>query len=289
MDDLEDMNVQLMLSDHSPPCLDFDYMTGSWNALDKVPISKIVDHIQRDPICVPKSLGKSVLNIGTMGDFIGEFVVEGRSSSSVWRMVSQNLLRVCNEVYKQTGACIFYCRHGVYGGTSSRSVEKSVEATDFIDPLDKFCYMCGPFDVPSHIQSNDELASCCEALAKWLEQDRFGVDMEFVQEIIEQLPGVQACSDYTFLEKRSDNSKSKTVKNGFLLAKRSTEIYGEKELGNLVQKCLKMGKQLAGNSFLKDSSPPRYSLGSKLPSNLIADVLQVWDIVVVKFLKICAT
>lgn len=285
MDDHEDIDVQMIFSDSSPPQLDFNTLYGVGTALDDVSNFQPICGLQTDSTCISQNLRKSPTNNGRMGDDIGEFFVEGRSSSSVWKMVSQNLVRACHEVYEQTGVCKFCCSHDQYGCWSSCLVLENVEAIESTDSLSKFCHMSGPFNVPRDIQSPDELTTSCEALVKWLDQDRFGLDAEFVQEIIEQLPGACACSDYKFLNKRSDNSKLLTFGGGFLLAKRKSDAQGEKEPDSMFGGCKKPRKQVIENPLLKDFFPPGKPLSSNLPTDLIGDVLQVWDIVTIKYHK----
>ncbi|KAF2286632.1 hypothetical protein GH714_023035 [Hevea brasiliensis] len=244
IDDHEDISVQMIFSDHSPPHLDFNILTGVATSLDEVSNLQGIDGLQSNSYHVPQ----------------------------VWRMVSEKLVQSCCEVYKQTGVCKFFCRH-VYEWWSSGIIHKTVEAIESTDALAKFGHMSYPLCIPLHVESNDELTTSCEALLKWIGQDRFGLDVDFVQEIIELLPGVHSCSEYTFLNKRSEKSKLQTVGNGFLLAKRKDDVQSEKETYNILKGCKNHKKQL-----LKEFCPPGKPLSSKLPTVLVGDVLQSWEL-----------
>ncbi|XP_048233129.1 methyl-CpG-binding domain-containing protein 9 isoform X2 [Ricinus communis] len=271
-DNNEDIDVQMILSDHSPPHLDFKLSTDVGTSFDEISNSQPTDGLGKNLNSISRNLGKFSSANRRIGDDIGEFLVEGRSSSSVWRMVSEKLVHSCREVYKQIGICKFCCRHA-FECWSSCLIHETLEANISPDSLAKFCHLSGPFNVLHHVESNDDLANSCEALVEWLGQDRFGLDIDFVQEIIEQLPGVQSCSDYTFLDKRSNQSKLQTVQNGYLLVKRKEEAHGEKETYNMLKGCRNPKKQ-----HLNDSCPPGKPLSSKLPTVLVGDVLQSWEL-----------
>ncbi|KAA8529561.1 hypothetical protein F0562_033640 [Nyssa sinensis] len=221
------------------------------------------------PSSLPQRYGNIIPDNLGLGDIIGEFSVEGKSSSLVWDLVSKTLLHACHDVYKQTGALQFYCKHVADG--------LNVKAMDILDSLSKFCYLSGPTDIPHLIQSDGEFDTSCKMLEKWLQQDRFGLDVDFVQEIIEQLPEVHACSEYNFLDKRSHISSLQTVGSGYLLAKRKTELQSEIEAGGLFRSCKRPGKQAFEGSEMKDSCPLGKPVSSKLPGFLVGDVLQAWE------------
>lgn len=271
--DDDDINIQMILFDHSPPQLDHDMLAGSGNISNEVCNLQTMNSLQTESNCFPQSPRKyTAVNFGVM-DNIGEFLVEGRSSISVWKMVSQTLADACRNVYKQAGLCKFCCKDAVPRMWSSCLHSESTKGDD---SLAKFCYISGPINIPCCIQSDDELITTCEALVKWLDQDRFGLDMEFVQEFIEQLPGVHACSEYKFLNERCDISKSQTVGSGFLLVKRKAGTQSEKEEDGFLKGCKRSRKQAFEESVKKDCCPPGKPVSLKLPADLIGDVLQVW-------------
>ena len=90
-------------------------------------------------------------------------------------------------------------------------------------PLAKFCSFCGPINISYCIQDDRVLDTSGDALTKWLYQDRFELNVEFVREIIKRLPGIHACSKYEFLNKRTHNSILQTVRSGLLPVKRKSE------------------------------------------------------------------
>ncbi|CAA6670639.1 unnamed protein product [Spirodela intermedia] len=170
---------------------------------------------------------------------IGEFHVQGRSSSAVWRKVSQTLINLCHEVYSHSGNLKLCCTHAVCG----------------------IFLRFGPRQVPKVINCESQLEASCESLATWLEHDRFGLDMDFAQEIIERLPGALGCRKYKFLTKRSCYPTSKTVGSGFLSAKgQAMEQYAE-------EVALSTSKHF----------PPGRPLDSRFPLELVGDVVQIWE------------
>uniref|UniRef100_A0A2N9IQA2 PHD-type domain-containing protein n=1 Tax=Fagus sylvatica TaxID=28930 RepID=A0A2N9IQA2_FAGSY len=273
--DDEDTNIQMILFDRSPPQLDHNMLSGSGNNSNEVCDFQTMNILQTESNCFPQSHRKCTVENSGVIDNIGEFLVEGRSSVLVWKMVSQTLADACHNVYKQTGLCKFCCKDADPGMWSSCLV---TESTKTYDPLDKFCYISGPINIPCCIQSDDELITTCGALVKWLEQDRFGLDTEFVQEVIEQLPGVHACSEYKFLNERCDISKSQTVGSGFLLGKRKTDLQSEKEADGSLRGCKRSRKQVFEESAMKDCCPPGKPVSLKLPADSIGDVLQSWEL-----------
>ncbi|KAJ4830037.1 hypothetical protein Tsubulata_027695 [Turnera subulata] len=266
VDVFEDINVEMMFSESSPPHLDFDVMHSAGYEAHDVYNSQ--------PMCESQSqnIAKQSTNHKRFGDEIGEFQVEGRSSSSVWRMVSENLVRACREIYQRNGVCKFCCSHDTSGWCPSCVILDNVRAIESTNSLAKFCHTSGPFDIPCEIHSSNELTNCSEALGKWLDQDRFGLDVAFVQEIIEQLPGVHACVDYTFLNKRCKKSELHTVGSGFLLAKRKSDARDEREADGTLRGCKRLRKQAA------QRCPPGNFLSSKLPIDMIGDVLESWEL-----------
>ncbi|THG13468.1 hypothetical protein TEA_016752 [Camellia sinensis var. sinensis] len=250
MDDDENLSIQMLLTEDNPPHLeDIDFQNTKSSTTESS--------------CCPHRIVNIIPDAIRLGDSIGEFLVEGRSSSLVWEMASQTLVCACHEVFKRIDRLQFCCKHNMNG--------MNVKAADNIDSLSKFCYLSGPTDIPCLIRSNNEFDRYSEMLMKWLQQDRFGLDVEFVQEILEQLPGVHACSEYKFLNKRNQNSGSQTVRSGFLLARRSNV-----QDGNSLS-CKRPRKPLVEDSCLMKSLPLGKPLTAKLPAYLLGDVLQAWE------------
>lgn len=196
-----------------------------------------------------------------LNDIIGEFQVEDRSISSVWEKVSQAFSYACREMYKQKGAIKLFCSHDVYGIYNGN--------LDGDDSLSRYCYAEGPASIPPLVQSENELNMACEMLSVWLKQDRFGLDADFVQEILEQLPRVSACSKYEKLSERKQNSGLQTVGSGFL----RVEQKGSHALETFKRSLLRLGG--TGDTLQRGPCPSGKQLISRLPSYLMGDALQV--------------
>lgn len=254
MDDEESMSIKMILTEDCPPLMEDVF-------------SRKVNSSTTESSYFPKSYLTVIPDDQGWVDCIGEFSVEGRSCSMVWDMASQTLLRAFHEVYKQVGILKFFCKHNVN--------EVEVKAAENNDSLSKFCRLSGPSDIPHLVQSKSDFDSCLKMIVKWLQEDRFGLDTEFVQEILEQLPGIDGCLDYKFLSERGQNSGSQTVRSGFLLVKRKRDVQGGKVADGFLLSCKRPRKQFVEESEIKKSLPSGKQLSSKLPTCLIGDVVQV--------------
>ncbi|KAM7252183.1 hypothetical protein ACFE04_024066 [Oxalis oulophora] len=261
--DDEDTDFLLILEDHVPPHLEYDTLSGPQHNLDEDCSHQTMNWLPKDSA-----------NKMQLADDIGEFFAEERSPSLVWRKVAQTLAHTCREVHKRTGVCRFYCNHDPYGIVSPSSVFQNTEESKNLDSLSKFYYRSCPASIPSCTRTDNELDACCEALLKWLDQDRFGLDVDFVQEMTEKLPGVDNFADYLPLNKRRDKSTLQTVGSGFFQSKRKHDLLSEREVDN---SCKRPRKQGLDNSLMKDC-PPGKPLSTKLPKDLIGHVLQAWEL-----------
>lgn len=208
-----------------------------------------------------------------IGDELGELTVEGNSPSLVWSSVSEKTIQACHKIYKRRKKLSFFCRH--YGvGVTDQNYKQCFES------LAKLRSIPGSVNIPVVIQTDSELELSLEILRKCWELDRFGLDVGFVQEMIEKLPGVDACSRYEFLNKRSCNSTPLTVGNGNLLVKtESQQGNNEEELDPKLEKCNPDQKQTVENPRVDDYFPPPGELlGVRLPPQLVGDVLEVWEV-----------
>lgn len=243
--DDDSISVITLLNEHSPTSLD-------------VALSKREGEVHKSPEDdqrTESSVDDSVL----LHDV--EFEVESRSSSTAWEKVSHTLLGICREHFKQEGHIRFCCQHNTNG--------ISIENQDHLDSLSRYCYSNSPVDIPPLLQNESMLTATFEMLHTWLNRDRFGLDTDFVQEIIEQLPGVTACLEYKSLNLRKSNEALQTIGSGFFLAERRTrDTFG---IGKKAQ--LQSGDR--SDIFRRDLCPAGKPLNSRLPSNLIGDVLQV--------------
>ncbi|CAH1434027.1 unnamed protein product [Lactuca virosa] len=233
-DDDDDTNTHFMLTNDTPP-----------------------PHLDDDKSsCSLKITSKPENNL--QNDVIGEFIVEERSITSAWKKAVESLLKACREAYGGKNVLNFCCNHrvdGQYLGPHS----------DF-ESLRKFCYLAGPVNsIPDKILTIDELEACDEELRKWLEVDRFGLDVEFVQELIEQLPGVSSCSNYKSLNTRCEGSSSQTIGSGFFMALSKNGLQ-HSAVSNSMRRSHKR------------QSPPGNLVASNLPPHLIGDVIQAYEI-----------
>ncbi|XP_055960953.1 methyl-CpG-binding domain-containing protein 9 isoform X2 [Mercurialis annua] len=268
MDHDNNSSIEMILS-YAPPPTEYDILTclrhtSIGNCSNQT--SDILQNSSLDSRCegLPSCSKR-------MGDEIGEFSVEARSSSSAWRLVSQKLIDVCFELYKQKGMIKLYCKHVDYEtGSVTQDTEEKTGIISFAS-LAKFCSSPRLIGIP--LEYHGEADSLSIALSKWLDQDRFGFDADFVQEIIEQLPGVDACSKYEVLVNRSNHSMSLTVGNGVIMAK----IKGGADLGESSRRCKipRLGKHCQTDDHCR---PQGRLLCSKLPDVLVGDLYQVWEL-----------
>ncbi|XP_043704341.1 methyl-CpG-binding domain-containing protein 9-like isoform X2 [Telopea speciosissima] len=275
-----DDNIQLILSDPCPPLPEHVFLSSFGSCLSETSDFQTMGSLTFLFSCLPEKPGECLPKNSGLRDQIREFSVEGSSTLSVWGMVSQTLVGNCREVFKRIGTFQFLCKHDLDGACSPDSDAADVNINDVSGSFAKFCCLSGPVDIPRVTCSDTELESLCNMLAKWLDQDRFGLDLEFVQEIIEQLPGVHVCSGYEFLKKRSCYSTSHTVGSG-LLAKRKNEARGEE--GEILDGSCREYKRsrkcdVVQGPETSNHCPPGKLLSSRLPAELVGDVLQVWEL-----------
>ncbi|KAL4653492.1 hypothetical protein ACB092_01G307500 [Castanea dentata] len=238
---------------------------------------------ENDILSCLRRCSNGACNVQTLGDLglrdeIGEILVEDRSSSFAWRKVAKKFITACSEVCKRKGTLKFFCKHV----ENEIGIPNSYIASDKCQVnwtlLSKFCSSQASLSIPSVFQADNELETSFNVLEKWLEQDRFGLDAEFVQEIIEQLPGVQACSRYEFLINRGNYSASPTVGNGLLMVKLKGALHciEEEALDGLFRRSKKA--RLVKNHVIYDCPPPGKPLCSRVPPELVGDVYQAWEL-----------
>lgn len=209
-------------------------------------------------------------------DGIGEILVEGRSSSSAWGVISQKLVNACKDICKQKGTLKFYCKHVENETCLLKWNTRNGKSHPHFSSLDKFCGSLDSVSIPDVIYAENDLNSLFEDLGKWLGQDRFGLDVECVQEVLEQLPGVQDSLQYELLNCRSNSSSLPTVENGFLVVEwRGESQYQEEAVQGLYRRSNKM--KLTGNFVKEDCCPPPGKpLCSRVHGELIGDIFQVY-------------
>ncbi|XP_021717036.1 methyl-CpG-binding domain-containing protein 9-like [Chenopodium quinoa] len=269
----EECSIERLLSD---PCFPPEDDSLSWliSSPNEVNGQKAISSTLEVYSTLEKPEDLLAHNLST-GEKIGEFSVDGRSSSVVWSNISQKLIDACLQSYKQKGSLKFFCKH-VEEGMSSVCDVMTYKNKDAFSSLDKFCSLLGSLKVPLLVTSDDEPDLTLEALKNWLSVDRFGLDVEFVQELIEQSPDVHQCSNYEILKRRNDSLTTPLVCNGLLLVNgKSIEQCKQDKVFNGLYKNYRTTEELAGTDHIR---PPGKHLGAKLPPQRVGDVLQVWEL-----------
>ncbi|KAF5479568.1 hypothetical protein F2P56_000377 [Juglans regia] len=278
MDCGDDCSIQMILSDPCPP-LENDILSCLSRCSGGACDVQTSNTLQVETCLTNGKSGSALSGELNLRDEIGEILVEDCSSLSAWRMVSKKFITACSEICKQKGTLKFFCNHAENElERPNCDVTTDMRKTNLIS-LDKFLGQPDSFTIPSVFQTDNELETSIELLEKWLEHDRFGLDAEFVQEIIEQLPGVQACSHYEFLSNRGSYSSSLTVGNGLLVVRLKGGVHhiGDEELDGLFRRFKKA--RLVENSVMHDPlPPPGKPLCLRIPPELVGDVYQAWEL-----------
>jgi hypothetical protein len=206
-------------------------------------------------------------------DEIGEILVEEQSLSSAWRVISQKLINSCKDICKKKGSLKFYCKH-VESEMGLWDLRNGKSDTHF-PSLDKFCGSPVSVSIPDTIYADKDLNGLYELLEKWLEQDRFGLDAEFVQELLEMNLGVQDSLQYELLSSRNNSSSLPTVDNGFLVVEyKGQSKYQDEE--DAVQGLYRRPKKARlTEKYVKEDRhpPPGKPLCSRAPTaELIGDI-----------------
>ncbi|GLJ28639.1 hypothetical protein SUGI_0564350 [Cryptomeria japonica] len=216
---------------------------------------------------------------------IGEFWVEGRSSSEAWRLISRRFVEACLVVYKRAKRLQLFCEHCVVQNRSLESVPYGGKANKNLGFLSKLCSAAGPGNMLNAIHNESGLGNSCRALMEWLEQDRFGFDMPFAQEFIESLPGADKCSNYECLKKRKDYATSLTVGSGNVILQKKRPYEGseqnEETIHDLLRQTKKARKELLSESGkIEDRAapPPGRPFVTRLCPEMVGDVIQVWEL-----------
>jgi len=272
MDLDEGESIQMMLQD---PCVPTENDILSCSANFSIKDTHISDVFRPVTGSVQDNPINSLAGNLECNDGIGEILVEERSSCSAWRVISQKLVNVCKDICKQKGTLKFYCNH-VKNETCLHQWDLgNVKHDTNFTSLDKFCGSLSSVGIPDVIYADSDLEGISEALRKRLEQDRFGLDVEFVQEVLEQLPGVESLQ-YELLNYRDNCSSLPTVGNGFLVVEwRDGSKYQEEALQGLYKRSKKAS--LTEKIFKDGRRPPLGKpLCSRAPGELIGDIFQVF-------------
>ncbi|KAI0502436.1 hypothetical protein KFK09_017386 [Dendrobium nobile] len=237
----------------------------------------IVSTISCDGCHVERRGALSNRNSSLMDD-IGEFYVEGRSSTAVWKMVSETVLNACHEVFRRIGCVRFGCKHDS-SGFPSKPNNVAAKQVHSNGSLARFSCASGPLNIPQLIKNDTVLESTCKALLEWLDGDRFGLDMGFVQEMLETLPGSHACSRYLFLKDRKDSFMPWTIVGGLLVAAPKNGEKGEEIALDSLQEGSKGSvlPEFDESQACHRRLPYGRPLSNKLPCDLVGDVYQIWE------------
>uniref|UniRef100_A0A1J3G4M9 Methyl-CpG-binding domain-containing protein 9 n=1 Tax=Noccaea caerulescens TaxID=107243 RepID=A0A1J3G4M9_NOCCA len=268
----DDHSVEILLADPCPPLGD-DILS----CLLEKNFSKTVN-------CLRSEVGSSQVNFDKNlsynqehGFEIGNIVVEEDSLSVAWKKVSEKLVDACSNVLKQKGTINFLCKH-VDRETRETNWNMISEKDSVILSLSRFCSFLAPHSVTCGERDKSESATLVDALSSWLEQSRFGLDADFVREMIEHMPGAESCSNYRSLNSRSSSSVSVTVAEGALVVKPkgggnvNEEIFGE------MSRKAKKPKLNGGQGVSNPHPPPGRPVCLRLPPGLVGDFLQVSEV-----------
>ncbi|KAL2335636.1 hypothetical protein Fmac_016849 [Flemingia macrophylla] len=275
MDLGDDESIQMMLID---PCVQLGNDVLSCFASFSTEDSLTSDVLHPVAGSVQDNTKNSLADNLGFNDGIGELLVEERSSFSAWSVISQKLVNACKDICKQNGTLKFYCSHVENETCLHKWGLKNGKSDTHFSSLDKFCGSLGSVGIPDVVYVDSDLEGISDALRKWLEQDRFGLDVEFVQEVLEQLPGVDNCLQYELLNNRSNSSSLPTVENGFLEVEwRDGSKYQEDAVQCLYRRSRK--SSLDGKSIKEGCHPPLGKpLCSRAPGELIGDIFQAWEL-----------
>ncbi|KAL5793156.1 hypothetical protein ACOSP7_001750 [Xanthoceras sorbifolium] len=269
-----DVSIQIILSDPFPP-MENDILACLGGSSNETCNVHTFDASLLEASAVHDHSGNLLSSNMGLRDEIGEISVEDRSSSSAWRMMSKKFVDACSEIYKRKGAFKLSCKHIENGRGSPNWVMMDEKSKMRFTSLEKFCGSPVSFSIPSKFQGVSELDKLADVLSKWLDQDRYGLDTEFVQEIVEQLPGAEACSRYEFLKDRSYYSTSLTVGNGLLMKKRKGGVECKEEVSDGSFGRSKKPRLVEDHDRCPPCGKP---LCSSLPPQIVGDFYQVWEL-----------
>ncbi|KAM3318543.1 hypothetical protein ACQJBY_035979 [Aegilops geniculata] len=210
-----------------------------------------------------------------INDQIGEFTFQGTSPSLVWGMISSAMVEACEKMYKEHGHLVFSCTHS----SENHLLNKGSGCQNFdgpYAPLTRFCSSNGP-SIPRVTEKKNDVESTYTLLNNWLCRDRIGLDLEFVQEIVESLPRSRSCINYQFLCNRAEFRSSVTVASGLLS---SVHKDGQSNVDTPYGRHggvtgLHDPAQPSGSSIRK--LPPGRPISHKLQPESAADVFQIWE------------
>ncbi|KAL8171228.1 hypothetical protein V2J09_023032 [Rumex salicifolius] len=275
----DDCSVDTMLCEPSLP-VDDDVLSWLRNcSFEAYDAQKLVSSQDKDNSFSKgsqKSLGTNLF----VGDKIDEFSIDGLSSSAVWSILSQKLIDACSLIYNRTGSLRFFCKHAEDGASSLCYNVEVKKNKGIFSCLDKYCSLLGTINIPSIVRNDQEFELASKVLKNWMNLDRFGLDVGFVQEVIEQLPSIGCCLQYRSLKCRNDYSITPLVGNGLLLVNAKGKACDqETALDNSEHACQSAKKGMVAKAILANRCLPSGKLlGAKLPPQLVGDILQAREL-----------
>ncbi|KAI4320459.1 hypothetical protein MLD38_033937 [Melastoma candidum] len=264
-----DTNMEVMFSEPAPPTDADVFSCLDSGANDDANVAGGLS--QTDLNSVSHGTGATAVDGYDLQDEIGEIFAEDCSSSLAWKKISQKFVDAFSEICKKKGSCKLLCKH----------VKEEVYLEDWIminrnhqfDSAQMLKFSSSPFLAGIKLDESVDLS--VDVLMTWLGHDRFGLDAEFVEEIIEHLPGIEGCTKYECLQNRGNYLELPTVGNGSLIVKRKDGAYiRDASLVNLFRKC-------KNNAITEDNErcpPPGTVVCAQIPNHLVADCYQVCEV-----------
>ncbi|KAK4760318.1 hypothetical protein SAY87_005211 [Trapa incisa] len=258
----DDFNIRSILHDPLPPTGNEipTFVDGNLSNACNIPVGVV--QMEASPNLVRSG---NCVNKLEFKDEIGEIVVEGSTPLLAWKKMSQKLV---DAFFHRESQCITqFCKHvgdGIFW--------------PYRDMMNDECWAFGTLEkfqslLISQLIENGH-NSYSQVMANWWSQDRFGLDLDLVQEMIEQLPDIEVCTQYEPLNKRSNYLKLVTLKNGCLFLRRDdgVEIKEEEALDSLCR------TKRARNLNWQRSPPSGTSLCPSLLPELVGDCYQIWEV-----------
>lgn len=287
----EDNEIQMLLADPKDSicaylsAFDQEFATSSANGFGDDMYKPINDIISVGTVPLQGGNEQGASDKTSIENDIGEFWVESRSSTEAWQLISTKFVASCLDIYRRSNRLQLVCKHSAVKEGSPAIVPNGVKAKENLGSLNKLCSSAGPGNMLNAVNNKSDLRNSCMALKEWLEQDRFGLDLPFVQEFIETLSGADSCLKYEFLTKRKDYLTSQTVGSGNLILqkKRSLEADepNEETIHDLLRQTKKARKEmLTGSRNIEQQTapPPGRPFVTRFSPELVGDVIQVWEL-----------
>lgn len=287
----EDNEIQMLLADPKDSisaylsAFDQEFATGNANGFVDDVYKPINDIISVGIVPLQEENEQGCSGKQSIENDIGELWVESRSSSEAWQLISTKFVSSCLDIYRRANRLQLVCKHSAVKHGSPAIIPNGVKTKGNLGSLNKLCSSAGPGNMLNAVNNKSDLRNSCMALKDWLEQDRFGLDLPFVQEFIETLSGADSCVKYEFLTKRKDYLTSQTVGSGNLILqkKRSHEADepNEETIHDLLRQTKKARKEMltgSRNIEQQTSPPPGRPFISRFSPELVGDVIQVWEL-----------